>query len=335
MGTNISLFPTYSTKENRVTNYALLVLRQIYEENPKFLGEVLSELCSGEVGPDLGVSFWQQTKSGESIADGRILQKGIEILIEVKNYDWFYDDQIYAYLNALSSSARSTKVLLILSNFEEEIEGRFKEISATIKDKYENSIVFAPQTFQNFLAALKNLDLEKNLADMVLEFEDFLNENNLLPSWENWLDVVNCAGLPEDLLDANVYLCPAAGGAYSHGRCKYFGMYRNKTVEYVALIRAVVDISGDNEDYLKWNNGKANNETLIAEARAVALERRPDDLPVRVFLLGELFPTDFRKDSHGGLLGSKIYFDISALDIANANELSRKISGLVWSDLRS
>jgi len=317
-----------------VTNYALLVLRQIYEENPKFLGEVLSELCSGEVGPDLGVSFWQQTKSGRSIADGRILQKGIEILIEVKNYDWFYDNQLYAYLDTLASSVRSTKVLLVLGNFEEDIEGRFQEISATIKDKYEDKIVFAPQTFQNFLAALKNLELGKNLSDMVLEFENFLDENNLLPSWKNWLDVVNCAGLPEDILDANVYLCPAAGGAYSHGRCKYFGMYRNKAVESVALIRAVVDISADSDDHLKWKNVDTKRETLVAEARAIALERRPDDLPIRVFLLGDLFPTEFRKESHGGLMGSKIYFDISSLDISNASELSTKLVGLVWSDLR-
>jgi hypothetical protein len=57
--------------------------------------------------------------------------------------------------------------------------------------------------------------------------------------------VVNCAGVSEDVIDGKVYMCPASGGVYSHARCKFFGMYRNKRVERVALIEAVVDIDKD------------------------------------------------------------------------------------------
>jgi hypothetical protein len=35
MARAVSLFSGYSQKENRVTNYTLLVLKMLYEENPK------------------------------------------------------------------------------------------------------------------------------------------------------------------------------------------------------------------------------------------------------------------------------------------------------------
>lgn len=40
MGAPITLFSGYSHGENRTTNYCLLVLKMLYEENPKLLGEI-------------------------------------------------------------------------------------------------------------------------------------------------------------------------------------------------------------------------------------------------------------------------------------------------------
>jgi hypothetical protein len=41
MGKQVSLFSGYGQKENRTTNYCLLMLKLIYEENPKYLSEVI------------------------------------------------------------------------------------------------------------------------------------------------------------------------------------------------------------------------------------------------------------------------------------------------------
>jgi hypothetical protein len=50
MSRDITLFSGYSQKENRTTNYCLLVLEMLYEENPKFLGEVLGGTARGDRG---------------------------------------------------------------------------------------------------------------------------------------------------------------------------------------------------------------------------------------------------------------------------------------------
>lgn len=156
---------------------------------------------------------------------------------------------------------------------------------------------------------------------------------SLLPSWRNWLDAVNCAGIPEDVLEHNVYMCPATGGAYSHDRCRYFGMYRNKCVEQVAEIEAVVDVEPRGEAKLKWKNADIPDSELCARARNKADRLRADMESVRVFLLGALFPTEFRKDTRGGMQGSKIYFDVSGLGAKDAGELAETLKGKNWSEI--
>ena len=299
MSRNISLFSNYYMGENRVTNYSLLILKLIYEENPKHLDELLSALFHGNLDGAIGVRFEQQVKSSNLVADGAVMQRGMTILIEVKNSDWFYEEQLERYIVDLESNQNENRALLLLSNFEGDPERRFQELFNKAHAQHPN-ITLSAQSFEALLSTLKSLEVGKNLEYMINEFEEFLNEEGLLPSWDNWLDVVNCAGLPEDVLIHSAYICPAAGGAYSHGRCKYFGMYRNKQGQKVSLIRGVVDIESDETAHLKWKHVETSDDDLIEEAEAIAISRRPDELPVRVFLLDTLYDTEFEKDSKGG-----------------------------------
>ena len=105
--------------------------------------------------------------------------------------------------------------------------------------------------------------LPKNLKDNIEDFKLYLNEQDLLPGWKNWLDVVNCAQLPEEILDGNVYMCPATSGSYTHSRSLYLGMYKEKKVEKIAMIEGVVDIISENEEKLLWNNSDKTDSEII------------------------------------------------------------------------
>ncbi len=59
MSRNIRLFPTYSQKENQTTNHCLLILKMLYEENPKFLSDALSVLRGENFSGTVGVQFMQ------------------------------------------------------------------------------------------------------------------------------------------------------------------------------------------------------------------------------------------------------------------------------------
>src|SRR5579859_7903244 len=205
----ITLFSGYSQKENRTTNYCLLILKMLYEENPKFLAEVLSSLVREDLGERIGVKFRQQEKKTASVPDGLILQPAFTIYIETKNFDWFYDTQLEKHLAALDQETPGFKVLIALSPFEGEEGERFQKIRSLCQEEYKNSIIFKRVSFEDFADALQLSHLPKNLADAVADFRAYLDEQSFLPSWQKRLDVANCAGIPDDLLQANTYMYPA------------------------------------------------------------------------------------------------------------------------------
>ena len=333
MGRPVSLFSGYNQRENRTTNYCLLLLKMLYEENPKFFGQVLGTLVSEDFGTRIGVRFQQQEGKATSTPDGHISQQALSIYIETKESDWFDNEQLTKHLEALHSEASGLKVLLALcSEFQSEPDQRFQAIQALCHGQYKNSILFKAITFEDLIQALQLDHLPKNLADAISEFREYLDEQNLLHSWERWLDVVNCASLPDDLLIHGVYMCPATGGPYTHGRCRYLGMYRNKRVERIAEIEAVVDVESDDKATIKWRNVPGAPSQFIARAQEKA-RLRAEERPLRVFVLGTLYETDFQKDSPGGMQSSKQYFPIASFNAKSAAELANALRGKAWSEI--
>lgn len=334
MGGPITLFSGYSQRENRTTNYCLLLLKMIYEKNPNYLGEVLSNLCRDDnIGSRIGVSFRQQERKGDSVPDGLIVQTPVAIYIETKNYDWFYDDQLERHLQELHKEASGIKVLIALGNFEAIDENRFSRIEKVTQDNYGGEIYFFARTFEDLVDAMSGINgLPKDITDALADFSAYLDEESLLPSWERWIDIVSCTTLPTEVLEGNAYLCPAMGGAYSHGRCKYFGMYREKRVEKIALIKAMAEVDLSAESILLWSNVTESKQDLIDQAASSVKQWRPEAGPTRVLLLGELFDTNFIKDSPGGIR-TKTYMEIARLNVENAQELAKVLDGKQWSEI--
>ena len=334
MSKPVSMFSGYSGKENRVTNYCLLMLRMLYEENPTYLGETLSNLVQNDIRDKVGVQFTQQIKRKQSVPDGLISQQAVSIYIETKNFDWFYDSQLEKHLQALDTEESGTKVLIALGQFELDTETRFEHIRSICKAKYKDRLYFEAVSFEQFLAALQSLELPKALEDAVADLEYFFNEQNLLPTWKHQLDVVNCTGSYEQVMEHGVYLCPAIGGSYSHRRCRYFGVYKGKVVSALAQIEAVIDIDPDGEETVNWVDDGIDGVSRLQRAHNAVNELRPNSGPTRVFLLSKLYETNFIKDTSGGMQTSKQYFDVSSLNASDAKDLAERLDGKCWSDLK-
>lgn len=148
------------------------------------------------------------------------------------------------------------------------------------------------------------------------------------------LDIVNSAKAEfrQMIFSNNVYLCPAKGGQYAHKQCKYLGVYWEKRVGAVAKIEAVVDVYSKDEAEIYWNAGSENDEVYITRAKEKALLLRPNDLPLRVFLLKNIHETDFIKDSPGGMFGSKQYLNVEDLKASGSEDLANKLIGRKWSE---
>ena len=239
------------------------------------------------------------------------------------------------HLKQLDGQTTGFKVLIALGNFESSESERFSHIEKLCRDEYKGRILFARVGFDDFLRAISLDHLPKNLADTIAEFRLYLDEHDLLPRWESLLDVVNCAKWPEEIIEGHVYICPTTGGSYSHARSKYFGMYGERAVRYVAHIEAVIDLESKGVAKLKWRNVPSPEEGLIKLARDRHEKWRDGEFPSRVFVLGKLSPTNFVKDTTGPMWGSKQYFDITRLKARTTEELAEKLNGVKWSELQN
>lgn len=155
----VGFFPKYEQKENRVTNYTLLVLRQLYNEIPNLFQEFISNLIKDdERNVDVGVRFWQQKgfecDNGKSILDGVITQSAFTIFVETKVSDWFYSKQLKTHLSNLIE-LDGKKIFLALSNFDGQKSEVFEQFMNEYKDNTD--VIFAYFDFGNFIDILKNL----------------------------------------------------------------------------------------------------------------------------------------------------------------------------------
>ncbi len=337
MSREISLFSDYHNKENTVTNYCGLIMKLLYEENPKSFEEVLASLLMNDANLTVGPIFSQQTKKVKSIPDLAITQKSFSIFFETKLSDWFYSDQIERHMKGFNPNT-DVNILFLLSNFEtDDLENRFEKEIETAKSQ---EIILQPISFEDFLGALENIRSSEYFKNLLEEFKIYLDRNGHLPKWKYLLDVVNCSGTMNEVRK-DVYMCPDQGGAYSHRRAKYFGPYKSKEVGTIYEIRAIVIIEknlGDGK--IKWNNTGEENKTLINDAKEKIQpwewrinENKETDL--QVFLLHNGFTTQFIKDTSGGMQQSKKYFwDIAKkVNAENSEQLASNLKNRKWSEL--
>ncbi|MCC3427774.1 MAG: hypothetical protein JGK12_28645 [Microcoleus sp. PH2017_01_SCD_O_A] len=333
MSRNIRLFPTYSQKENQTTNHCLLILKMLYEENPKFLSEALGLLFGENFSGTVGVKFIQQRRAKDSVPDGEIFQDSFSVFIETKLGSDFGEKQLLDHLDTLKEK-KGKKILIALGNFEQDPTNNPVLQTVETKAKYED-VAFISVSFEQFLQAIQLPYLPKNLIDAVSDLGEYFDENNLLPSWKYRLDVVNCKGSFDSVLEHKIYTCPAQAGSYNHRRSLYFGTYRNKCVEQISQIEAVVDLESEDEASLVWSNVSRPEKELIK----IAIERRQKIgeswYPVRVFVLDDMHPTNFVKASSGGMFVSKQYFDIGKLKAIDTADLAQKLRGKTWENYES
>lgn len=335
MGQEISLFNDYRTRENILSNHCGVVLKLLYEENPRSFEEAISNLTSQDF--MISPSFKQQIKKNDSTPDIVIEQKSFTIFFETKTFDWFYKNQIDRHLKGFKKDT-TYNILFLLSNFE--IDNPEEKFESQISEAYNrHGITLCPISFETLIGVLETVETTENFKAFLDEFRGFLERNNYLPTWKYMLDIVNCANTIHEVHNHDVYMCPDTGGKFKHRRALFFGGYKSKNVKLIHEIKALVSIEqGGRTGRVVWKNfNDLENEDLIQEAQSKLnlFDYRKSEIQERdlqVFLLQNPVEANFRKSSDGGLYSSKKYLRFIAKehDANNSMELAQKLAGKTW-----
>lgn len=351
MDNKASFFTRYDQKENRTTNYCLLMLNQVYNYSPLLFNKLLMKFTSGEE-IDFGVNIIQQKgiaiKKGKQIADGIIVQEPITIYVETKNFDWFYDDQIKGYLDNLSRCI-GKRILLLLSNVED--EKKLKERADQLLENYNDISIY----IVNFYDLYKEIEQLSNdihndmFSNMLNDFEEYLIRENLIPIWKYRLDIVKTGFSMDVNLSNNCYSCPLQDGTYWHRRSKYMGLLKDgKVLKFLFEIDGVVDVTKTaigNCYEVEYNN--INDEKKLKDRAEKILQNKDyygqkdlnKNVGLRLFILSNKreLTEGFTKDSLGGRLPGKMYINLAKNwnnRPESIDEVVNLIDGKKWSEFQ-
>lgn len=114
---DVHYFPRYTQRENFVTNNTLLLFQRLYDYNLRKFGRFLMELDENleSYSGRLGVHITQQTRTGNSVPDGFIIQHPLKIIVETKMSEGFSESQLRRHLETNSNQELSDLVLMLLS----------------------------------------------------------------------------------------------------------------------------------------------------------------------------------------------------------------------------
>ncbi|SRR5712692_1742445 len=308
----IHYFPRYSQPENVVTNNTLLLLLRLHQYN-RFKFEKFMEMICAEQEIHLASSwlqFRQQQGTGKSIVDGFISQDSIKIAVETKLTEAFDPEQLENHFAVFG--AEQHKLLILLSPSLGEISSL--QLASVRESAIPRNIQVIHTSFEDIVEKTRGClsEHEEEMLALVSDYESFCSDMGLLPRDEYTLFVPPCGQSFEANERFHLYYCPVN---WSRRKAKYLGIYAQKTVRAIGRIAktvaCTVNIVTSTVSAAEGDATLARDEEeRILEATKEA-ETRGWDITFghKFYLCDALQETDFRKTSHGGIMGHR-YFDL-------------------------
>lgn len=313
MSQPLSLFPTYSSKENRTTNYCGLMLMLMYRESPKAFEQAMNELLSDQVALSCVATFEQQEKTQKSIPDLTIAQQSFRLFFENKLNDWHNLDQAKRHLVGLAKEGQyQTRVLFLMAA---DIKTSTTKLAESLNSAAESDGTgFHVQsiTYSQFYSALCSsaTNLSPSYRETLDDFEKYLEREDLLYSWKQRFVSVLMTKTKGDI-DQGLYQCGLDTKALKR-RCHYFGAYWDKGIKRVGVVTAVLTFDpGTKEHIVEYKNDETDEKALIEEAkkrlriRGYDLESKPE--AKQIFLIDHVVETEIQKEDPGSQWARAVY----------------------------
>lgn len=337
--TKVLYFPRYSQRENFITNNTLLLLHRLYDSNrrrfQRFLGQLLEEKADVPIS-EIGLQIRQQLGTSRSVLDGFLHQSAIRIGIETKRNGVNFDlQQLMDHLDAFEQGVSGYLILLRPTKIDL-LATQWRQLRRRAERK---NVILASITFEQVIASFRSclMDHDEDMQDLIDDFEAFCSEQELLDSDQVTIFVPPCGQSFNINVQFRLYFCPSS---WTRRRVRYLGIYKNKEVQYLGVIEKVVQSELRSSQRLICQDEAGNTVALgpeeknrIRGAMTAASQQNSWDISHghKFFLCNQLFPTEYKKDSSGGIMGHR-YLNVgdqSARDLSPL-ELADRLRMVTW-----
>jgi hypothetical protein len=332
----IHYFQRYSQPENVITNNTLLLLVRLHEFSRLKFERVIEKLCEegdAEFSPQW-LQFSQQVKASTSVIDGFIAQESVKIAVETKRHGAFSVDQMERHLELFSNE--QNKLLILLSPTLDSVAEEQFRLCKIAAEKRGIEVVHT--SFESLIKFTKDQlsDFDEEMVALLEDFELFCSELGLLPTDEYKLFVPPCRHSRADNEEFHLYYCPADRPVR---KAKYLGIYADRCIWAIGRISKILVCSVDLSTRSVAVIGSKTSLTEKEQSRILGATERATDhkwniaLGHRFYLCDEWEPTEFRKSTHGGIMGHRLIDLREVLGTSipkNTGEIAKDLQGRTW-----
>ena len=306
----VHIFQRYSQRENLVTNNTLLFLSRLQDYNNKKFEKVINAILQeNNLILNIGVNFYQQERGANSVPDGNISQDEFKVAIETKLFDNFSLSQLKDHVKSLFKESGKNRILLALSK--SEVSKEIKSQVISYLKSINSDIKFASISFSGLIELVSQniAEYEIDFREVIDEFQEFCNENELTKDEADYMLVVTAGTSLKENIEYGLYYDPVTRNHNTD--FKYLGLYSNKSI--VAIGKIMYCVWADlGEDKIIINNNVDIPEEI--KSRILKIIKKTDYYDIRkghkFYVVDKFYGTNYIKRSHGSLRG-KQYFKIS------------------------
>jgi len=327
----ISFFQRYSQRENHATNNVMLALRYVYENSPRKLQNVLQSLLDENF--QIGLTFSQQRRGSDSIPDAIIAQTRLGFYFETKTNGALQKNQIERHIDSIKSADAGSNGSVLVGLSPKKADPELVRSCKEYAKRHE--IGFVAITFLELLEALGNEFKEYETAGLEIleDFRAYLTGENLLTNAAQQLVVVPCGQSYEENINFRVYYEPSnrpnkAGNGY-------LGIYKDMSVRWIGTVRTAIEYDARNPANTSPGNTSGRDIEKIKEVIGAATYHSLQTAgPHRYYFFEQLFETDYRKISKGGMQNRR-NFDLTErigpdVEKMSVEQIAEKLKSETW-----
>jgi len=330
----VHIFQRYSQRENLVTNNTLLFLSRLQDySNKKFEKVINAILQENNLILNIGVNFYQQERGANSVPDGNISQDEFKVAIETKLFDNFSLSQLKDHVKSLFKESGKNRILLALSK--SEVSKEIKSQVISYLKSINSDIKFASISFSGLIELVSQniAEYEIDFQEVIDEFQEFCNENELTKDEADYMLVVTAGISLKENIEYGLYYDPVTRNHNTD--FKYLGLYSNKSIVAVGeVVNCVSADLGENKIIIHNSTKEVSGEI---QGRILEMIKNTDYYDIRkghkFYVVDRFYETNYIKKSPGSLRGKR-YFKISDIlggkSGMSGSELAELINDKEW-----
>jgi len=255
------------------------------------------------------------------------------VAIETKLFDNFSLSQLKDHVKSLFKESGKNRILLALSK--SEVSKEIKSQVISYLKSINSDIKFASISFSGLIELVSQniAEYEIDFQEVIDEFQEFCNENELTKDEADYMLVVTAGISLKENIEYGLYYDPVTRNHNTD--FKYLGLYSNKSIVAVGeVVNCVSADLGENKIIIHNSTKEVSGEI---QGRILEMIKNTDYYDIRkghkFYVVDRFYETNYIKKSPGSLRGKR-YFKISDIlggkSGMSGSELAELINDKEW-----